>query len=55
MTTTAPPVALVKAPRYATTPIWDALNAERGAALAEARDAAVEAQAAVQAAMGAAP
>lgn len=56
MTTAAPaPVLLVKAPRYAATPVWDALHAELGAALAEALRAAEQAQAATEAAMGSTP
>lgn len=53
--TTAQPVPLVKAPRYATTPIWDALHAEHGPDLEAARLAALEAEAATLAAMGSTP
>lgn len=50
-TTAARTVPLVKAPRYAATPIWDALHAEHGPALAAATRASLTAAAATAAAL----
>lgn len=54
-TTAPPPVTLAKAPRYAATPIWDALHAEHGPALQAASLAALEAQAVTAAALAGLP